>query len=641
MVAADNTGSASPTTGSDAKVVGDGDFLPADELNAEPAVADLPVPSRNNGSGATSGEAAASRKRWGMAPVRWGGTLSVGLRHNSSENSTASTAQVYEARLRANSYIWKPYIALVSGDFALTTVRTKESGDIASNNLIGTSVTGSGSLSLFPQSRFPFNASLAVSDSRSEGSFSDSNVKQTRLSLRQDYRPQLGQWSAAAGYDRSELTGTFGSDTVDRVFGNYSNTLGKHSVNLSGDFSNSRTVDQSSKNYFLGAIHGYSFSDELSLNTNASITGQQFDLGSQGISSTAKTQSTQIFSYANWTPMDSKWRGSANLRYFQTSNTIRGASFENRTLGGAASATYQASRNLNFFGTVGLNVDSNRRTNSNQSLGVSYTGDPLRLGSYDYTWFSSASVANATSGEGSAFRSLNGSLGHSLVRSWQLSEQTLLNGSLNQSITNSRTTGLGSSSTTTLGHGASLSMQANAGDRLTGYLSASFSDSRTRGDAASNFQLLNVQLTGNWRIDGNSELDSNLTWQWSRQQSENLNQPVVLIDEFGRPLFREDTSRTGNTSLSGGVGYGHRRFLGIRGLRYRLDFRANTNRDDSRRFGNPDALREQDRATLDLDQRLFYRIGRLDTELQYRIAEIEGQRNQLIFFRVIREFGSF
>ncbi|WP_286164346.1 hypothetical protein [Azoarcus sp. DN11] len=638
LAAAETAESAAPR-GSDAKVVGDGDFRPADELDAEPAVADLPVPSRNKGSAAAD-QATTPRKRWGMAPVRWGGTLSAGLRRSTSENSTSTTSEIYEARLRANSYIWKPYIALVSGDFALTAIRSQDSGDAASSNLAGTSVTGSGTLNLFPQSRFPFTASLALSDSRSNGSFSTSNIEQRRLSLRQDYRPQIGQWTAAAGYDRSELTGTFGSDTVDRVFGNYSNVLGKHSVNLSGDFTRSRADGQSSRSYYLGGGHGFSFSDELSLNTNASITGQQFGIGSED-STTAKTQSTQVFSYANWTPMDSKWRGSANLRYFETNNTIAGTTFESRTLGGAANLTYQASRNLSFFGTAGINVDSDRRVNSNQALGVSYSGDPRHLGGYDYTWFTSASATNSTAAKGITSRSINGSLGHSLVRSWQISDQSLLSGSVTQSVTNSRTTGLGSASTTTLNHGASLSMQANAGDRLTGYLSTSFSDSRTRGDATSSFQLFNVQLTGNWRVDANSELDSNLTWQWSRQQSDRINQPVVLIDQFGRPVFRDDTSRTGNTSLSGGVGYSHRRFAGIRGLRYRLDFRANTNRDDSRRFGNPDALREQDRATLDLDQRLLYRIGRLDTELQYRIAEIRGERNQLLFFRVIREFGSF
>ncbi|QTQ36953.1 hypothetical protein [Aromatoleum petrolei] len=634
-LAATDTASSTQSSGTDAKVVGDEEFLPAEESTIESTVADLPVPSRSRSS-PTSNLPSPSQKRWGAAPIRWGGIVSVGLRRSTSDTSSGSSSQVYEGRLRANSYIWKPYIALVSGDFALTSIRSQESGDVSSSNLVGTSVTGSGTLQLFPQSRFPFSASLTLSDSRSEGSFSDSNIQQKRLSLRQDYRPQTGRWSSSAGYDRSELTGDFGSDVVDRVFGNFSNSLERHSINLTGDFSRNQAAEQTGRSYFLGANHGFTYSDELSLSTNASLTGQQFDLDTDS----ATTQSLQVFSYGNWTPSESKWRGSANLRYFQTNNTVGGTTFENRTIGGAASLNYQASRNLNVFGSAGLSADNDNKLTSNQSLGLSYSGDPLRFGYYDYTWFTSASVSNATSGEGDSFRSLNGSVGHSLMRTWQTSEQTTLSGSVNQSVSSSRSTGIGSSSATTLSHGASIGIQANSGETLTGYLSASASDSRTTGDTTSSFQMLNVQLTGNWRINQYSEVDSNLTWQWTRQESEN-DQPVVLIDEFGRPLIRDDTSRTGNTSLAGGVGYSHRRALGLRGLRYRLDFRANTNRDDSRRFGNPNALRQQDRATLDLDQRLYYRIGRLDTELQYRIAEIEGRRNQLVFFRVSREFGSF
>lgn len=620
----------------DAKVVGSDEFLPADELDTDL----LPTLPGTTKTAPPPASAASRNLGWGLAPIRWGGALSTGLRSYWSDNSTNSTSQVYEARLRASSYIWKPYIALVSGDFALTTVRSQDTGDAASNNLIGTSVNGSGSVNVFPQSRFPFSASLSLADSRSDGSFSNSNVKQSRLALRQNYRPQVGQWSAAGGYDRSSITGDFGSDTVDRVYGNFSNTLDRQSFNVAGDFSTNHSADQTTKSFFLGGGHSYTFSDELQFNTNANFTGQQFDLGTDGASLTAKTQSTQIFSYANWTPSESKWRGSANVRYFQTNSAFENATFDNRTMGGAASLSYQASRNLSLFGSAGVTFDTNNQMNSNESIGASYSGDSLRFGNFDYVWFSSLSASNATTGDGDSVRTINGSLGHTLTRSWQLPEQTTVYSSLNQSITKSRATGLGSSDATTLTHGASVSLQANAGEALSGYLSVSASDNRTTGETTSSFQMLNVQLTGNWRINAYSELNSNLTWQMSRQSSDR-NEVVVVSDEFGRPVLVDTSTRSGNTSLGGGLGYGHRRVMGIRGLRYRLDFRANTARDDSRRFGNADAAREQNRATLDLDQRLLYRIGRLDTELQYRIAEIEGRRNQLLFFRVSREFGSF
>jgi hypothetical protein len=127
-------------------------------------------------------------------------------------------------------------------------------------------------------------------------------------------------------------------------------------------------------------------------------------------------------------------------------------------------------------------------------------------------------------------------------------------------------------------------------------------------------------------------MTSNLTWQMSRQQNESRSTDIG---------FETTTDRSQSTSLSGNLGYRHARAFGVRGLRYSLDFRANTNQLDSRTSGNPDALRDPDRTTMDLDQRLKYRIGRLDTELQFRIAETEDRRSSLIYFRVVREFGAF
>jgi hypothetical protein len=39
------------------------------------------------------------------------------------------------------------------------------------------------------------------------------------------------------------------------------------------------------------------------------------------------------------------------------------------------------------------------------------------------------------------------------------------------------------------------------------------------------------------------------------------------------------------------------------------------------------------------EQRLEYRIGKLETRVQFRIAEIDGTKNALLFFRIAREFG--
>ncbi|HJV25456.1 MAG TPA: hypothetical protein VJ673_07205 [Aromatoleum sp.] len=629
--------------GSNAKVVGNDEFLPADDLDSD--LTPTPMsPSRDTQRSTTANEPESTtpKRRWGVAPIRWGGTISAGLRQARSEGSSGAVSEVYEARLRANSYIWQPYIALVSGDFGLTTNRSRDTGGdggAASNNLTGTSINGTGSLNVFPQSRFPFTATLSLSDSRSQGSFADSNTQYRRLGLLQNYRPANGSWSASGGYDRSEIAGDFGSDVVDRVLGNYSSSFDKHAISANATFSRSRTSDASTSDFFTSASHSYQYDEELSFSTTGSYVGQNFDTSINGHSATGNAKSMQIFSLANWTPMDSKFRGTASLRYFQTEAATSGGTSDNRIFSGTAGLNYQASRNLNLFGSVGANATNQGGTSLFESAGMTYSGDPLRFGEYDYVWSTSLSASNSSSGTVNS-RTVSESANHSLMRNWQISDYSSLNASINQAVSLSQATGLGTTASTSLTHSASLSYSANAGDNLNGYLSGSLTDTRTLGDNATTFQMLNVQLTGQWRIDAYSGMESNLTWQLSRQQADN-SETIIITDEFGRPRALNTSTHNQNASISGNLGYHHARFLGVRALRYRLDFRANTAKDYSRRFGNPDAPREGDRATLDLDQHLNYRIGRLDTELQYRIAEIEGARNQLLFFRVSRDFGEF
>jgi hypothetical protein len=64
----------------------------------------------------------------------------------------------------------------------------------------------------------------------------------------------------------------------------------------------------------------------------------------------------------------------------------------------------------------------------------------------------------------------------------------------------------------------------------------------------------------------------------------------------------------------------------------RSDYQLNT-----RLQGDLSAMREQ--VAWSFEQRLEYRIGKLETRLSYRLAEIDGKKNALLFLRIAREFG--
>lgn len=629
-----------------AQVVGDAEFLPADEEDIDLPTAPLNRPQQPAPELTAQQGSERTRRRWGIPPIRWGGSVSVGLRQSTNDNGNSSTNQVYTGQLRASSYVLKPYIALVSGDFSLTSIRSRSGeSDAASNNLIGTSITGSGSINVFPQSRFPFQASISLSDSRSEGSFNDSNTESKRLALRQDYRPPVGEWTLSTGYDRSMLTGDFGTDTVDRLYGQLNSRLDRHSFNLAADLTHSQWENGTFDAFYTTASHSVGYDSGLSITNFASLVAQRSRSETEdGVGLNSRVGSMQLYSAASWYPRDSKLRGTGTLRYFRIDNDSGALSGPTQTLAADINAGYQVNENFNLSGGIGFisDLEGDSRFQQNGNLGANYAGDPIRLGEFTYTWSTSASLGNNYGSDGRSAQSLGASIGHSLSRYWSFTEGTVLNLQLGQNVGSGRSFGGNDTvSPTTLSSNASLSLSANSGSSLNGYLSASFSDSRTRGETESTFQLLNLQLSGNWRINGWSSLNSNLTWQASRQESSS-NEPIAITDEFGRLILIDNSRRTENYSLSGSAGYSNSRFMGIRRLGYRLDFRANTGGSrTSRRFGDPDGLRPEDEATVDLEQSLMYRIGRLDTELQHRITEVQGRRNQSIFVRATRAFGGF
>ncbi|MBL8448043.1 MAG: hypothetical protein JNJ44_11590, partial [Zoogloeaceae bacterium] len=114
--------------------------------------------------------AEAEESRWAVAPIRWGGTVSAGLRRRDSDAGGSTSESFYEARLRVASYLIEPWIARVSGDLSFFLLNSDaEGGTFGANKQRGMVVSGTGTLNLFPQSRFPFQASYAVSDSRNDG----------------------------------------------------------------------------------------------------------------------------------------------------------------------------------------------------------------------------------------------------------------------------------------------------------------------------------------------------------------------------------------------------------------------------------------------------------------------------------------
>lgn len=164
-------------------------------------------------------------------------TVSDSLRWSKLDEGVTSTQHLQQIQVRANSYLWQPWIAQVSGSFGVVTGQDQstalDSGSDSRNRQ--TSIVGGAMINLFPVSRFPFVGQLDISDSRSNSDLTSSEYRSTRLSLRQTYRNAKGDFSANASFDHSRLDGGFGDDTVNAISVGLSKAFEKQSI--AGDVS--------------------------------------------------------------------------------------------------------------------------------------------------------------------------------------------------------------------------------------------------------------------------------------------------------------------------------------------------------------------------------------------------------------------
>ena len=342
--------------------------------------------------------------RWGIAPVRWGLSLSDTVRWSKLDDGQTSTQHLQQAQFRANSYLWQPWFAQVSGTLGLISGVDRssalEGGEESRNRQ--TSLVGGAQINLFPVSRFPFVGQLEVSDSRTSTDLTDTDYRSTRLSLRQTYRNLKGDISANASFDHSRLNGDFGSDTVNAVSMGFSKAFERQSV--AGDFSyarNTRSDDLGSASLLrASARHTFRSSAALGVDSNLSYSDsdQRFSGGAGSLGSgLGRFRFLQATSFATWTPENSRWRGIGTARLFQADTSFSGDGGSSRSLSLNGSASYLLNRNATLYGGLGVSLvrsDADSSVLTTQTVGANYNGDVLALGNYSYNWYASANLAN-------------------------------------------------------------------------------------------------------------------------------------------------------------------------------------------------------------------------------------------------------
>jgi len=584
------------------------------------------------------------------APVFTSGILSYDLRATRGEGEGKSVAHLVTARLTADSYIYQPWFATVSGAFGFTTSRTIDtmSGEslplavAAHDRLVSGDrfITGSGRVSLFPKSRFPFQLEVERSDSRVDGAQASSLDFQTQsIGLTQRYQPAKGDYNLGGSFSRRDQWAQNVRDTQYTVTGDFSTRWKHHDATLGASWSQADrrvTGDRSEFRTLIGR-HNYSPSPELSLNTTANWS-QALD---RLVPSQTDLAALQWSTVGVWQREKTPWTLTGSVRGLIMRD--RAGNHDIGNLGMTLGAAYELNKNARGTanGSVSYHTaDGATSRGFNGTLGANWQADTVEFKGLRYDWFASgmagASVsdasgmllANAGSRQSQELVSLQ--LGHTLARTFPLTTRSglALNAGQIVSVNANRSSGDAavpdeSQVVRTLQHNMAATWNVSA-DSQSAYARASYNDSAELGGGRTRFQLLNFQLSGNYGIDRNRSLNGDLTWQRAQQRSaEALTSPG---DGRGREISR---------NAGGEISYRHQRLFGMPRLRFTT--RLKLAQDVLRQPGALPTI--PDRETRLWENRLDWSIGRLESQLVFRISEVEGRRREFLTWRIQRNFG--
>lgn len=524
----------------------------------------------------------------------------------------------------ANTFIWQPWFAKVSGGLGLGFNTSRMMTGESSGNI----VTGKAIFSLLPFSRFPFEARFSRSDSRqnSELGAASPAYQTTSYGLIQRYRPLSGSAQYMVGYDHDswESVSLDKSESKQDTFrAETTQQFTNQTLRISGDSTRTERprTNQSTLVNNLVSQHSYRPDPAFSVESLASLVKVNYRLtqGENGLGY------MQLSSSAYWRSTEKPLNVNGGVRLFGLSSDSSTAttSTASRMLSINANlgANYELSRHTRLNGSGNVNVtDGNgaQTVATNQTVGIAYQPDAIELGAFNYTRFVSSNISNNTDSFDSARQHLSLSPGHGLNRRIGLGGGTL-GMNLNQTVSFDVDTRYPSSSTMT--HTGSLSWGI-AQDRKITMVHLSANDSRAMSGTPYFFQLINLQVSINESMGRNATWGGNLTMQATRQETSTASASTIT----------PTTTTTTTTTSSADLSYRHQRAFNVPRLRFTSELRISGDAPV------PVLATPDQQEARSWENRFDYSIGRLQLRLSARVAEVNKIKQLLYWFSANRQF---
>ncbi|MEQ1518777.1 MAG: hypothetical protein ABL931_20035, partial [Usitatibacteraceae bacterium] len=501
-------------------------------------------------------------ERWQPAPIRFWGDLAYDYRRTGIEGQTGFTRHSAIANVNASTYLYEPWVAIVSAGLGLTLSRLSD-GELSGGDRFA---SGYARLNVFPTSRFPFEARYLRSDSSTENDVSaDQTYRLTRYGVTQRYRSEDGRDQYAARFDRFTQDSTSVGKDIQNALQLDANTRVRrdHEFQLLGTWNHNRRVSTSERNDYETLLARHSFRPGTAFSLENSVNVTHTD--SRFATAESNLRIFQLSSIAFWRPESQPVTVNGSLRMFSLDNGTGQESSTTRVTNATAGLNYAASRNLRALAGISLtetDASGDKNHTAVGTVGATYQGDTVQLGAFRYDWFASATGIETTGAPDRNGVSFNGTFGNALNRGFDLGTRGTVTFNVAQNL--SALTGAQIDGSKQLFHSGSITWsKSDPESNASSFVRLSATDSRYLDGQRETLQLVNLQLTRAQEFGRDRALSGNLTFQTTRRVSR-------------RPGF-ESTINDGKpeSTISGDVNYRHQNFFSVPRLVFSSQLRLN------------------------------------------------------------------
>lgn len=572
--------------------------------------------------------------RW-YVPLSLNGSIAYELRSDRVENERARFNQLLTATVQAASYIYQPWLAIVNGQLGLTTSRAQggEHGGVDRDQFVSSALR----LGVFPRSRFPFEMRYEVSDSRIDPALGGGQDYRSRtFGVLQRYRPAAGEFNLSASYERRAQDGAeIGEDTQEALLVDFSSRWRRQEFNASLSRALNRRRASHEESDVRAAVLRHRATEGEALSIENSLNFSETD--DRLLAGRSDQRVTQWSSVAMWRPPKRPYNVTASIRGFR----FAGTDFDNiESLSAAVAANYDVTPQLRAFASASTQrTDRNEGNSGSASAGGSYQGDMRSWRRWSHTWYAGSSASRSRQA-GRVDDTLAGQLGQSVSRLWGPVNGSTLSVSMSQNASASRMRDGhpgalpgDDPNSRALAHTLGLAWNhvdagGNAAARLT------LSDAHQFDGDRSRLQLVNLQISGSHEIDRRRSWNGNLTLQRLFQRARTTDiLPAPVAGDPPTTVF--DFDRLITHSASGELSYRQMQVWDVPQLRFASILRLSGDAQHQRRVLVPLPERE----TGSWENRLDWRVGRLDAAATLRASRVDGRCRTALTLQVIRSFG--